>query len=107
MSDPGRLKDRLLLEAPVELPDGSGGVTRGYATTATVWAALTPVASRGSVAADAVAATVTHQIVIRRGPEVTTRHRFRLGTRVFRVIAMRDDDPERRFLAIQAEERTD
>jgi head-tail adaptor len=54
-----------------------------------------------------LAATVTHRITIRRGPEVTTRHRFRLGARVFRIVAVRDQDPERRFLAIQTEERTD
>src|SRR5215210_6407025 len=98
MSDSGRLKDRLVLEAPVETADGSGGVMRDFAATATVWAALTPITSRGSVAGDILAATVTHRITIRRGPEVTTRHRFRLGARVFRIVAVRDQDPERHFL---------
>ena len=107
MSDPGRLKDRLVLEAPVETPDGAGGVSRGYTSAATVWGALIPVSTRGDVAAASLGAAVTHRIVIRRGPEVTVRHRFRLGTRIFRVVALRDEDSGRRFLAIHAEERTD
>jgi SPP1 family predicted phage head-tail adaptor len=107
MSDPGRLKDRLVLEAPVETPDGAGGVTRGYAAVATVWAALIPVSARSDVAAASLGAAVTHRIVIRRGPEVTVQHRFRLGARVFRVVAVRDEDSDRRFLTIHAEERPD
>ena len=31
MTRPGDLNRRLVLEAPVETPDGTGGVTRGYA----------------------------------------------------------------------------
>jgi SPP1 family predicted phage head-tail adaptor len=107
MSDPGQLKDRLVLEAPVEAADGAGGVTRGYAGAATLWAALIPVATRGDVTAASRGASVTHRIVIRRGPEVTVRHRFRLGARIFHVVAMRDQDSDRRFLTIDAEERTD
>jgi SPP1 family predicted phage head-tail adaptor len=107
MSDPGRLKDRLVLEAPVETPDGAGGITRGYISAATLWAALIPLSARADVAAASLGADVTHRIVIRRGPEVTVRHRFRLGARLFRVVAVRDEDSDLRFLMIQAEERTD
>ncbi len=35
MTGPGELRHRLVLEAPVETPDGAGGVTRSYATLAT------------------------------------------------------------------------
>ena len=48
----------------------------------------------------------THRIVIRAGPQVTTRHRFRLGARIFRIVAVRDQD-DGLFLAIHAEERID
>lgn len=59
MSDPGELRHRLTLEAPVETPDGAGGVTRSFATVATLWAAVTPVSMRGGVEAADLAATVT------------------------------------------------
>jgi SPP1 family predicted phage head-tail adaptor len=106
MTAAGELNRRLVLEAAVESADGSGGVTRGYSAVATLWASLTPVADRADEAAAALGAIVTHRIVIRTGPEVTTRHRFRSGTRIFRIVAVRAQD-DGRFLAIHAEERTD
>jgi SPP1 family predicted phage head-tail adaptor len=107
MTDPGALKHRLVLEQPVETPDGAGGVTRSYATVTTLWAAVVPVAARGGVVADDLGATVTHRIVARSGPDVTTRHRLREGARIFRILALRDQDGSGRFLEISAEERVD
>ena len=107
MTDPGELRHRLVLEAPVETADGAGGVTRSFATVTTLWAAIVPASARGGVIADDVGATVTHRIVIRSGPDVTTRHRLREGARIFRILALRDQDGSGRFIEIQAEERVD
>ena len=107
MIDPGALRHRLVLEQPLESPDGAGGVTRGYATVTTLWAAVMPVTARGDVVADGVDATVTHRIIVRSGPDVTTRHRLREGARIFRILALRDSDGSGRFLEIHAEERVD
>lgn len=107
MSDPGRLRHRLVLEAPVEAADGAGGVVRSYESVATVWAAITPVALSEQVAAEALGARLTHRIVIRTGVAVTTRHRFTLGNRIFRIVGIRDPDEHGRFQEILAEERAD
>jgi SPP1 family predicted phage head-tail adaptor len=107
MMNPGDLKYRLVLEQPVETADGAGGVTRGYASVATLWAAVSPVSARGEVNADDLGAEVTHRIVIRVGPDVTTRHRLRDGARIFRIVALRDHDGSGRFLEIVAAERVD
>ena len=107
MTDPGELRHRLVLEAPVETADGAGGVARTFATVATLWAAVVPVTARGVVVADDVGASITHRIVIRSGPDVTTRHRLREGARIFRILALRDQDGGGRFLEIHAEERVD
>jgi SPP1 family predicted phage head-tail adaptor len=101
--DPGMLNRRLALEAPVETPDGAGGVTRSYQEIATLWAAVEPVAARGEVVAIQSGQTITHRIVIRRRADISTRHRLRDGGRVFRIVTVRERD--RRFLEIQAEER--
>jgi SPP1 family predicted phage head-tail adaptor len=106
MTAAGELNRRLVLEAPVETPDGAGGVTRSYSAVATLWATLTPVSDRAEIAAAGLGALVTHRIVIRAPREVTTRHRFRAGARIFRVVAVREQE-NGRFLAIHAEERTD
>lgn len=107
MTAPGDLRDRLVLEQTVETPDGAGGVARTYATVATLWAALVPITARGGVEADSLAANVTHRIVLRFRSDVTTRHRLRAGARIFRIVALRDQDGRGRFLEIDAEERVD
>jgi SPP1 family predicted phage head-tail adaptor len=103
---PGDLNRRLALEAPMETPDGAGGVTRSYEAVATVWAQVTPVAARADVAADSLVALVTHRIVIRAGQSLTTQHRLREGARIFRIVAYRDSGG-RRFLDIDAQEQKD
>jgi SPP1 family predicted phage head-tail adaptor len=103
--DPGALRHRLTLQAPVETPDGAGGVARNYATVATLWAAVTPVLAQGTVEADAFASSVTHRITIRARGDVSTRHRLCEGTRIFRIVATRDPDGTGRFTEIHAEER--
>jgi SPP1 family predicted phage head-tail adaptor len=101
---PGDLDRRLVLEAPVETPDGAGGVTRGYQSVATLWAAVTPHAVHGAVAAGAAGATATHRIVIRAGREVTTRHRLRDGARIYRIVAVTEHAGRApRFIEIRAE----
>ncbi|HVV78375.1 MAG TPA: phage head closure protein [Pseudolabrys sp.] len=97
---------RLVLEAPAETDDGAGGVTRSYATVTTLWAQVTPVRARSDVAADSLAALVTHRIVVRASRTLTTLNRFRDGTRIFRIVAFRET-ADRRFLEIDAEERED
>jgi len=105
MTDPGKFNRRLVLEAPVETADGAGGVTRSYAAVATLWAQVIPVAARGEVAAGALGAAVTHRIRLRTNPDITLRHRLRDGARIFRIVSMRERD--KRFLDLDAEERTD
>ena len=98
MSDPGSLNRRLTLEAPVETDDGAGGVTRGYEAIATLWASVTPLSAREELNAVQRGVTVTHRIAIRFSPDITARHRFRDGARIYRIASLRDRDGRRRFL---------
>ncbi len=103
--DPGRLDRRLVLEAPVETPDGAGGVTRGYVGVATVWAEVTPLSSRSDEVAGARGATVTHPVLLRAGPAITARHRLRDGARLFTIVSIRTADAH--LLDLQVEERVE
>jgi SPP1 family predicted phage head-tail adaptor len=105
MTDPGKLNRRLTLEAPGESPDGAGGVTRSYSAVATLWAEVEPVSTRSNVDAEALGAIITHRIRIRYRADLTLRHRFREGARIFRIVAVRER--QQRFLDIDAEERAD
>jgi SPP1 family predicted phage head-tail adaptor len=107
MTDPGRLNRRLVLEEPVETPDGAGGVTRTYAAVTTLWAEIVPLSARGDVVAASLGAALTHRILVRAGREITTRHRLHQGARIFRIVTVREQDGSGRFLEIHAEERTE
>lgn len=105
MTDPGTLNRRLTLEAPVETDDGAGGVTRSYAAVATLWGSVEPRSARGAVEADALGGNVGYRIRIRFNADITLRHRFRDGDKIYRIIALRTRD--KRFLDIDAERRED
>jgi SPP1 family predicted phage head-tail adaptor len=105
MTAPGKLRHRLVLEAPVETDDGAGGVLRSYENLATVWAAIEPLGLAEQIAAESLGARRTHRIIIRTGFDLTLRHRFKLGARIFRIAAIRDPDESGRFREITAEER--
>jgi head-tail adaptor len=106
MIDPGALKTRLMLEAPVETDDGQGGVTREYATFAKVWARVTPLSARRDVAADADGAAVRYRIVVRCGYALTLQHRLVDGARVYRILSFHERD-NGRFIEIEAESRVE
>jgi head-tail adaptor len=106
LNDIGALNRRLVLEAPVEAGDSAGGVVRTYMAVATLWAQVMPVSARSDIAGDSLGAVLRHRIVIRARGGIGTRHRLRDGTRVYRIVAMRESDG-RRFLEIDAEERED
>jgi SPP1 family predicted phage head-tail adaptor len=102
----GDLNRRLALQAPIETTDGEGGVTRTFETVTTLWAQIIPRAARADIAAESLGAAVRFIIVIRARGDITTRHRFTEGARIYRAIAVRES-ADRRFLEIDAEERED
>lgn len=104
MIDPGQLRTRLTLQAPVESDDGQGGVTRSYAAIETLWAQVTLLAGGTSVAADAVGAVNRVRIVARSPLALSLQHRFVDGARVYRVIGYRDDG---RLVVVDAEWRAE
>lgn len=106
MTAPGDMNRRLTLQAPVESADGAGGVTRSFVDVATLWAQVTPTGARADDVAGSLGALLRYRIVIRARDDVTTRHQFAEGDRVYRVVAVRAS-ADRRFLEIEAEERED
>lgn len=106
MIDPGALKTRLTIEAPVEVADGQGGVARGYATFAKVWAQVTALGARHDVTADADGAAVRYRIVVRCGYVLTLQHRLVDGARVYRILSFHERD-NGRLMEIEAELRVE
>jgi SPP1 family predicted phage head-tail adaptor len=106
MIDPGRLKTRLLIEAPTDADDGQGGVVRSFSALATVWAAVLPAGMHHQQEADADGAAVRLRVILRHGVALTTRHRLVDGGRIYRINALREID-DRRFIEIDAAWRID
>ncbi len=108
MIDPGKLKTRLLIQAPIETDDGQGGVARSWSTLATVWAAVMPqrvqAAQGGDVEAGAEGAAARYRIVLRSNFSLTLQHRLAEGPRIYRIAAI-NESVDRRFLEIDAELR--
>jgi SPP1 family predicted phage head-tail adaptor len=104
--NPGAFNQRLTLELPTETADGGGGVVRGFAAGPRLWASVTPVGARPALVADASGATVTHRILTRARTDITTRAQLRKGARLWRIVAVRDED-NGHLLRIDAEERRD
>lgn len=100
----GRLRHRLNLEAPVDMPDGAGGVVRSYAATAIVFASIEPLSARRETDAGEDRSIGTHRIVIRYRTDATAQHRLTQGMRIFRILGIIDPGAENRFLEIAAEE---
>jgi head-tail adaptor len=104
MKNPGRMKTRLVIEAPDESDDGQGGVLRGYLPVATVWAAVMPDSVQHHGEADADGAVVRLRVVLRSGRTLTLRHRLVDGGRVYRITAL-SESADRRFTEIHADYR--
>jgi SPP1 family predicted phage head-tail adaptor len=106
MTAPGEMNRRLVLEAPSEIDDGEGGVTRAFDVVCVLWAQVVPLAARPDTGAGSLGAALRYTIVIRKRSDVTTRHQFQGGERIYRIVAVRES-ADRRFLEIDAEERQD
>lgn len=102
--DPGALSARLVLERPVETPDGQGGVAQSFSALATLWARIEPVSARAEEAAGAMPVTVTHRIWLRRRNDLSGGMRLRKGARLFSIHTFRDPDETGRYTLCDCEE---
>lgn len=86
----GLLRKRMTIQTGARVSDGQGGVTVTWSDVATVWGSLDGLKTDERINALAVQATLTHKIVIRYYPNLTPRHRVKVGTRVFNIIGVRN-----------------
>ncbi|WP_406736466.1 head-tail adaptor protein [Thioclava sp. GXIMD4215] len=93
-----KLSTCLVLEEPQNVPDGAGGLIETWVELGELWAALD--FGTGTERADqlraiaAVSVTVTVRSALRSSPRrPTANQRFRLGDRVFRILAVAEDAP--------------
>ena len=100
----GAMRHRLVLETPVDTPDGAGGASRTWSAVATLWAGLRPLGANERIDADAEEHAATHRVLVRWRDDVTADKRFALGARVFEIRGVTDPDERQRYLNIDVEE---
>ena len=95
---------RVVLEEPLETPDGIGGVVRGFAPRIALWARLEPATATERTEADRGGAALTHRLTLRWRGDLTTAMRFAVGARRFAIHGWFDPDGRRRDLVVRVKE---
>ncbi len=103
-----RLNRKLELEAPVRSGDGAGGFSGTWTVLGTHWGAVEPGAGRLERGEGFPRSRVAYRVTIRAVPPTSVSRpkpgqRFRDGTRVFDIRAVRDSS-DARFLTCLVDE---
>lgn len=103
-ASPGALRWRVALERPADLDDGAGGVTRGYAPLAEVFAAVEPLSADEESAGRALGLKRLWRVTIRTRGDVTGGCRAVWRGRTLNVLSVRALDADGRFEELLCEE---
>jgi len=103
------LSRRLTLETPQRTADGAGGFSETWVELGTLWADVTARTGRERSDGTAQVSNTAYRITVRAAPygspsRPAPEHRFREGTRIFRIEAVAERDPHARFLTCFAQE---
>ena len=100
----GALRRRLVLEAPVETPDGAGGQLTSFETVAAVWAQVEWLSGNERWRGERPEQAASHRITLRGRAGVDAGQRLRDGDKVFDIKAVGDPDGGGRRLICLVEE---
>lgn len=106
---PASLSRPLILEAPLQTPDGMGGFTESWTALGTVWAEITPGSGRETAGEEVSLSSIPFRILMRGAPQGAPSRpqagqRLRDGTRVFAILAVTERDAAGRYLICFARE---
>lgn len=88
----GKLRHLFTVETPTITKDSSGRISNAWATFATVYGAIQPSSSKYQTNAEAPALISSHYITIRKLTGLNKKMRFKLGTRIFDIVSVKDDE---------------
>ena len=100
----GERRRRFMLELPVDIPDGFGGVVTTYHAGPQIWGAMEFLSVAERILADVPGGLATHRLTFAWREGVTSAMRLVLGPRRFRIRHAGDPDGARRSLVCLVEE---
>ena len=100
----GARRRRLVLELPVDEPDGFGGRLRRYVAGPTLWGALEPLGGAAPARGGRTERAGLYRVRLRYRPGLTPAMRLADGARRFAIRAADDPDGARRDLVCEVEE---
>jgi len=106
LMDAGRMRHRVSIQQVTETKDTYGATTRTWATIATVWAAIEPIAGREYFYAQQVQSNVSHRVTIRHRAGVTPKMRIMHDSRTFEIESVRNLGERDRWLELMCSEVT-
>ena len=84
----GDYNKRVIIQAPLKVSDGMGGITTTYSDLATVWARINPVASSERLEAMKNGNEITHRVNIRYRSPFKAAWRIKYGNRCFSIVGV-------------------
>lgn len=106
-----RLNRKLVLEMPARLADGAGGFSESWMPLGTIWAEVIARTGREAAGVAGPISRVAYKIIVRAAPVGSDarphpNQRFREGTRLYRIVAVAEDDADGRYLMCTAQQET-
>ena len=103
------LSRALMLEDPVEVADGAGGLELNWSSLGRLWAEVVPATGREAAGEEVNLATVGYRITVRgavvgAASRPKPEQRFRDGSRVFTILAVTERDAAGQYLTCFARE---
>ena len=100
----GKLRQRVILQSFVATRDAYGEPIETWSTVVTLWGAVEPLTGREFYQAQQVNAEITHKVRIRYRTLTNSRMRFLLGTRIFEILYIVNENERNRELIMLCKE---
>ncbi len=103
MIDPGKLRERVTIEAAVGSTNALGETVLSWSTTSAVWASVEGVSAREAISAGTQNVVITHKVRMRYLPGLTQDMRFVWRSRTLEIVSLLEHGNRSEHEAICAE----
>lgn len=100
----GKLRNKVLIQRRQQAQDDFGQPSTSWATVAETFADIEPLNGRELILARSAQSEITHNVVIRYRPGITTAMRINYNGRFFNIRAVMDQNERHKILTLQCTE---